>query len=179
MKTSKETKIKNYEKQLHDLVGKSIVAVDYYELVYEEPLWDEDEYHSLDYGLEIITSDENRYYFIWGKEFEQFDVKFKKGDILKEFVSEISFNKYNVTNNVNWKVLIEKEIKDVKTIWSYSTYKGRKEKYYYPQEIILTFENEKEVIISALEIIDRDPLFMKDHISVFFDKKVFERLTEV
>ena len=39
--SSQETRIKDYEKRLHDLLGESIVEVNYYELKYDEPLWDE------------------------------------------------------------------------------------------------------------------------------------------
>ena len=75
--SSQETRIKDYEKKLHHLLGESIVEVNYYELKYDEPLWDEGVYHCLDFGLEFTTENREQYYFIWGKEFTQFHVKFE------------------------------------------------------------------------------------------------------
>ncbi|WP_298508742.1 hypothetical protein [uncultured Kordia sp.] len=176
MKIVQEIQIKSYEEKLHDLLGKSIMQVNYYELKYDEPLWDEKTHHSLDFGIEIVTNENKQYYFIWGQEFTQFDVKFEKGDILKEFASIDSFNKYDVANTSYWKLLKGKAIKSIHVSWSYWSFLERKEKHYYPQDVIIVFEDNKKVIISALEMVDGKAVNMKDHISVFFDEELFRKI---
>ncbi|MCH2192939.1 hypothetical protein [Kordia sp.] len=176
MISSQETRIKDYEKKLHHLLGESIVEVNYYELKYDEPLWDEGVYHCLDFGLEFTTENREQYYFIWGKEFTQFDVKFERGSIVKEFLSIEVFCKYNVTNTFYWRSLAGIAIENIRVNWSYWSFVGKEGRCAYPQDVIITFERNSEVIISAMEIVDEKAVEMKDHITIFFDKSLFQKM---
>ncbi|GAA4239630.1 hypothetical protein GCM10022291_34750 [Postechiella marina] len=175
MKKTLEIEIDNYENPIKELIGQSILDVNYYEIDYGEALWNEIEYHSLDYGIEITLSDNNSYYFIWGNEFTQYDVKFRKGDIITEFRSENSAKKYSATQNQKWTELIGKKICGIKSFWSYWSLINEKKRNYYPQDIRIEFENGKEIWISAFEIRDGTNFGMQDHITIFFDKQTAEK----
>lgn len=175
MKKPLEIEIINYEKPIKELIGKTIIDVNYYEIDYGEPLWNETEFHSLDYGIEIIMSDKNTYYFIWGNEFTQYDVKFSKGNILTEFSAENGAKKYNAKENLNWAELIGKKISGIKSFWSYWNLVNDEKRNYYPQDVRIEFENGKEIWISALEIRENRIIGMQDHLTIIFDKKTAEK----
>ncbi|WNW02744.1 hypothetical protein RRF68_04865 [Tenacibaculum sp. HL-MS23] len=175
MKKPLEIEIINYEKPIKELIGKTIFDVNYYEIDYGEPLWNETEFHSLDYGIEIITSDKNAYYFIWGNEFTQYDVKFRKGNISTEFSNENGAKKHNVKDNQNWSELCGKKIIGIESFWSYWSLINDKKRKYYPQDVRIEFENGKEIWISAFEFRDNTMMQMQDHITIFFDKETAEK----
>jgi len=175
LKATLEIEIKNYEKPIKELIGKSISDVNYYEIDYGEPLWNETEFHSLDYGIEVIMSDKTTYYFIWGNEFTQYDVKFRKGNILTEFSAENGAKKYNSKDNQHWMELIGKKINGIESYWSYWSLVNDKKRNYYPQDVRIEFENGKEIWISALEIMDNKPMAMKDHLTIIFDRETAEK----
>jgi len=172
LKKTLEVEINKYEKPIKEIIGKSISKVNYFELDYGEPAWDENDFHSLDYGIEIMTSDKSTFYFIWDRKYAQFDIKFQKGSILSEFGSENNSKKYNVTNNEKWTELIDTKIIKIESSWSYFNHSNDKKRNYFPQDVRIDFENGKEIWISALEIIDNKELGMKDHLTIVFDKKI-------
>ncbi len=169
--TNLEIEIHNYEKPIKELIGKSIAEVNYYEIDYGEPFWDEVEFHSLDYGIELTMLDNYSCYFIWGNEFTQYDVKFRYGKISTEFSDENIAKKYCAKNNQNWKDLIGKKICGIEIYWSYWCLENDNNRNFYPQDVKIKFENGKEIFISALEIIENRIRTMQDHITIIFDKK--------
>ena len=175
LKKTLEIEIINYEKPIKELIGKTISDVNYYEIDYGEPLWNETEFHSLDYGFEIITSDKKTYYFIWGNEFTQYDVKFRKGNILTEFSNENSAIKYNVKDNQDWSELCGKKIIGIESFWSHWSLVNDKKRKHYPQDIRIEFKNGKEIWISAFEFRDNEMMQMQDHITIFFNKETAEK----
>jgi hypothetical protein len=175
LKKTLEIEINNYEKPIKELIGKTISDVNYYEIDYGEPLWDESEYHSLDFGIELITDDREKYYFVWGSEYTQYNVKFKKGEILDVFSPENNAKKYNAKENQNWTELIGKKICGIESFWSYWSLINEKKRNYYPQDVRIEFENGKEIWISAFEIRDETNFGMQDHITIFFDKQTAEK----
>jgi hypothetical protein len=175
LKKALEIEIINYEKSFKELIGKAISHINYYEIDYGKPMWNETKFHSVDYGFEITMLDKTSYYFIWSNKFTQYDVKFKKGNILIEFGTKNSAKKYNVSDNINWTDLIGTKIKEVKSCWSYWYTMGEEEKTYYPQDVHIQFENGKEIWISALEIIDNSPIPMQDNLLIVFDKGIAEK----
>ena len=175
MKKKLEIEINDYEKSIKELIGKSISDVNYYEIDYGEPLWNENEYHSLDYGFEIIMSDKSTYYFIWGSEYTQYDVKFRKGNILTEFSPENGAKKYNTKDNEKWSKLIGIKIIGIESCWTYWSLINENKQNYYPQDVRVEFENGKEMWISALEIRDGRIIEMQDHLTVVFDKKIADK----
>ena len=175
MRKSPEIEINDYEKPINELVGKSIIDVNYYEIDYGKPMWNESEFHTLDFGLEIIMSDKTCYYFIWDSKFTQFDIKFGKGSISKELNSEHYPKKQSVKNEQKWVDLIGQEISGTKSFWSYWTLNNDDKKNHYPQDIKLKFDNGKEIWISALEIKNDSPIGMTDNITVIFDKEAADK----
>ncbi|GAA3787924.1 hypothetical protein GCM10022271_20720 [Corallibacter vietnamensis] len=175
MKKPLEIEINDYEKPIKELIGKTISDVNYYGIDYGKPLWNETEFHSLDYGIEIISSDKNSYYFVWGNEFTQYDVKFRKGNILTEFSAENGVKKHNVKENQNWTELIGKKINGIESFWSFWNLINDKKRNYYPQGVRIEFENGKEIWISALEIKENGAIGMQDHLTIIFDKQTAEK----
>ena len=177
MKKTLEIQIKDYEKPIKELIGKTVSEIYYYELEYEngQTYWDEKEYHTLDFGLEMIMSDLEKFYFIWDSELAQFNVKFKKGDITTEFSENSTHKKHNVSNNELWSELMKSKIIGISSHWSHWQYLSQKEPNYYPQNIKLDFENDKSVWISATEIENDNPKEMADNITIIFDKRVAKK----
>ena len=175
MKKTLEIQINNYEKPIKKLIGKSISDVNYYEIDYGEPLWNEIKYHSLDYGFEIIMSDKTVYSFVWGNEFTQYDLKFQEGNILKVFSEKNNAKKYNPKNNKYWNELIGQKISGIESYWSYGSLIDDNKKNYYSQDLRIEFENGKEIWISAFEISDNSSFAMQDHITIFFDKEIAKK----
>ncbi len=170
-----QKEIENYENPIKELIGKSISNVNYFEIDYGKPLWNETEYHSLDYGIELVTTDEQAYYFVWGSEFTQYDVKFRKGNILTEFSTENGAKKYNANSNQKWTELIGIKISGIESYWSYWSLINEDKRNYYPQDVRIEFENRKEIWISALEITDGKAMGMKDHLTIVFNQKVADK----
>lgn len=133
------------------------------------------DHHSLDYGFEILTNQNRYYYFIWGSEFTQYDVKFTEGRIANEFKDQKNIKEHlNITHS-NWQPIKDKKITDVKVIWSHWSTSNQPNKNQYPQTIKLTFENQKNIWISVLEIWDNQIMGMKDHITILFDSKAVQK----
>ncbi len=170
-----EIEINTYEKPIRELIGKSIANVNYYEIDYGEPTWNETEYHSLDYGIELVTSDKIKFYFVWGNEFTQYDVKFRKGNILTEFSAENGVKKCNVNSNQKWAELIGVKISGIESCWSYWSLINEDKRNYYPQDVRIEFENGKEMWISAIEIRDGNINGMADHLTIVFDRKTADK----
>ena len=176
MKTNLENQITNYEQPIKQLIGKSIVAINYYEIDYGEPCWNEATFHSLDFGLEIRTNDDETYYFIWGNEFTQYNLKFRKGNITTEFASNNTIKGYFKLNNPKWNKLINHSITGIESIWSYWTNSvSTSNRNYYPETIRLNFEHGKSIWISALEIQNNNINRMSDHLTVIFDIETLQK----
>jgi len=175
LKKTLEIKIDEYENPIKELIGKSITGVNYYEIDYGEPTWNETEYHSLDYGIELVTSDKLKFYFVWGNEYTQYNVKFRNGNILTEFSTENGAKKYNANSNQKWTELIGIRISRIESCWSYWSLINEDKRNYYPQDVRIEFENGKEMWISALEIRDGRIIGMQDHLIIVFDKKTADK----
>ena len=175
LKNTIEIEVNKYEKPIRELIGKSISDVNYYEIDYGEPMWNEIDYHSLDYGIELVTTDKSKFYFVWGNEYIQYDLKFRKGNILTEFSTENGAKKYNTTSNQKWTELIGTKISGIESCWSYWSLINEGKRNYYPQDVRIEFENGKEIWISALEIRDENINGMADNLTVVFDEKTAKK----
>ncbi|WP_338768170.1 hypothetical protein WAF17_07230 [Bernardetia sp. ABR2-2B] len=168
--------IEHYENPIKELIGKSIMSVNYYEIGYEidcnNPYWNKVDHHSLDYGLEIKTNDSQTYYFIWDKVFIQYDLKFVKGKIEQEFAKNSNIKKHLITNS-KWKELLGQKIISIESIWVNCSING--DKKHYPETIKLQFENNKSIWVSAVEISENITPYMADHVSVFFDEMTMRK----
>ncbi|CAM1357812.1 hypothetical protein [Tenacibaculum xiamenense] len=160
-----------YDNELSVLINKSICEVSYFEINYGEPNYDLGDHHSLDYGIQIEDHNGDTYYMVWDSQYYQFDLKFKRGHIINEFSSEPQIQKHIVSKSIYWINRINQKIKSIESYWSYVSH-GNFKKTYYPQDIEISFENELNVIISALEIrSDGTVNSMADHVSLFFDSE--------
>jgi hypothetical protein len=176
LKKPLKTTIQDYEKPIKELIGKTISKVNYYEIDYDgKPYWDEIEFHSLDYGVEMIMTDNSSYYFIWGNEVTQYDVKFRKGSILNEFGRDYNPNKYTVESHPKWKELTGIGITSIESFWTHWNFTNTNTLHFYPQDVKILFENGKEIWISALEIRENSIFGMQDHITIIFDQKTADK----
>jgi hypothetical protein len=160
----------DFENQFRDLIGKRIVQVRYYEIEYQdnENMWSYDErFDSLDFGLDLLTDDDSLFAISWGSEFYQYGISPDKNNLPKSN----GYRSINVTKTSRWSDFLNINIADVRIAWSWIHESGLfKKKIYYPQDLILSFESQRKVFISALQI-ENDNSFMgmTDNITVFFD----------
>lgn len=175
--TEKEQKY--YERIKSSFIGQTIKEVYYEELDYgtDSEFWEmSDEIHSVDMNVIFRLENDQLLQIKWDNEFYCYGVGFEN---LPEIIKREGFKTINVSNNSNWKKIIDKKISGIKVLWDISegvttTYSEgsiiKKEKRItkLPQTWELNVENEK-FWISALEIDDEKRTnFWADHLSVIF-----------
>lgn len=161
--------IEQYKIELNNtaqsLIGNRIEQVFYWEIDYGSVGFDKDDYHSLDFGISFITNNKTSYYIIWDSKCVQFDIKIVQGEIMDEFKDDSNIISYDVTNTIKWLSIINKEIIDINVKW-YSDINA-------PQDILISFENTEQVIISSSEVWeDKKAKGMSDNIVIFFNTQV-------
>ncbi len=161
----------NFENQFRDLIGKRIVRVRYYEIDYQDTVdwWSSDDrFDSLDFGLDLLTDDNSYFAISWGSEFYQYGISPDKNGL----PTSKGYQSIDVTKVSRWSDFLNTKIKDVKIAWSWVKESGLfKRKIHYPQDLILGFDDNREVFISAMQIYEDDSCMgMTDNITVFFDK---------
>ena len=172
-------KIEVYEQALQDIIGNQIQRIHYYEILYDRPLYDADDHHSLDYGLQFTLTNGQQIYFIWDSTYLSHHLKFEVGSIEQEFNTGSSIGVYEVSQHEEWLPFLHVPITAARSHWSYlTTFKGwfkKGERTYFPETIELTFEHQKSIFIAAIEIREKgDIMGAMDHVSVFFDREVIE-----
>ncbi len=170
----------SYSKKIQStFIGKKLVAVYYEEIGFPE----DDEYwehsndiHSVD--LNVIFRFENDEFaqIIWNHEFHNFGIGFEKLDKLDE---RDGIKTIEVTNNLNWKKLVKKEITEINVIWDGGTsteysenpkIKPKQVEFKVPESWEISF-GESKTWISAFEIMENESnRFWADHLSVFFSE---------
>lgn len=163
----------DFEQLVNSLIGKSIKHVTYYEINYEDnkEYWNNNqEFDSLDFGLDLNMNNGECYGIIWGSEFYQYGISLLEHTLKNELSL---YKNYDVSLKSNWKSFINKEIIDINIIWSWIKETDNSNELYYPQDLIITFNNNKKIYISALEIRDIDTvLYMMDNITVIFKEDI-------
>ncbi|MEM6299490.1 MAG: hypothetical protein AAF740_12450 [Bacteroidota bacterium] len=156
-------RIRIYEESLNQLIGKKTERVVYFEIDSDEAMYDQDDYHSLDYGLQIQTQTEEKFYFIWGSQYTQFDLKFGKGEIFKEFAKDAELGIYDVSQHEKWKPLIQAEIVTLQSYWDHYVQD-------FPQGVEITFSNGKQIYVSVISIFDDKKSYYNfaDEMTLFF-----------
>ena len=160
-----------FENQFLNLIGKRIIRVRYYEIEYPESehMWQCDSrYDSIDFGLDLLCDDDSLFAISWGSEFCKYGISLDQSFL----PTSKGYRSIDVSNISRWHDFINTKITDIKIIWSWAIESDSpKQKIYYPQDLILSFDNGRNVFISALQI-DTDDSFMgmTDNITVFFDK---------
>jgi hypothetical protein len=154
------------------LIGETIVSVSYFEIAYEnsKQMWCYDpDYDSLDYGLDLVMESGETKGIIWGSEFCQYGVSINSASLSTQLKG---VHKINVSNNSRWQNLIGEKILSSKVVWSWVKESGLfKPKVYYPQDLELTFSDNKKVYVSALDIQEKMPTPMSDNLVVFFNRE--------
>ena len=165
-----------FESKCAALIGERVVHVFYYELEYEgfEQLWSEhQDFDSLDHGLDLVMESGSSFGITWGDEFYQYGISLHPEPLNGNVVNGARVQ--NVSASSRWTDYIGKPIVAVELEWSWVvTSDSPDEKKYYPQDMKLTFEGKKEIILSALEMRDGKALHLMDNITVFFHKGVWE-----
>ena len=152
-----------YDLQLSELIDQKIKEVYYWEIDYDtdSPEYDCGDSHSLDFGVSFITETNEEFYIIWDKQYFQFDIKFSKGSFRSEMKEGTNPKIHDVSKHPLWVELINHPIKSAESIWDNQTKA--------PREIVTTFDNNKTVIFSCIEVRKDGTVFeFADHISVFF-----------
>ncbi len=158
---------REYEAMLDGLLGRRIEAVTYAELAYEggAAMWDQTSPHfdSLDFGLTWSLDDGSQFTFTWGWEFVNYGVSIRHGS--PEPLDAESARNWSVSDR--WAPWRSRVICEVESVWIPSELGERATSY--PQQIRVGFEGASTITISACELRGDDPpLFMMDHITVFF-----------
>lgn len=165
-----------FELKVRSLIGEIVEEVFYFEIEYEngEELWNSDEdFDSLDYGFDLVMASGITKGFIWGSEFYQYGVSLLSNSLDSELSAG---SKIEVSSRSRWRDLIGLKVENARIIWSWVKEDGLfKKKYYYPQDVILTFEGGKEVLISATEIRDGKAYGFSDNITIVFDNVVSKK----
>lgn len=160
-----------YEKNAKSLMGKSIVRIVYHEIDYEDGqfhFFDDSRFDTLDYGLEIRLDTGENISIIWGAEFYQYGISLNNSAMSAILSSSRSLD---VSKTSRCKYIINRMITSVDVFWSWCEESGKPEsRIYYPQDLLIGFEKEQQIIISALEIREGDwSIGMTDNITLFFD----------
>lgn len=181
-----EKKKKYYERIKSSFIGRKIKEVYYEELDYktDSEFWEmSDEIHSVDMNLIFRLDNKQLLQIKWDNEFYCYGIGFEN---LPEIIKREGIKTINVSNNSNWKRIINKTISGINVLWDISegitsTYSGniiiKKEKIIkkLPQTWELEFDNEK-IWISALEIDnEKRAHFWADHLSVIFTNREQEK----
>jgi len=145
----------DFEKFSRQLIGLSVFKVEYSEIVYEstdpQPNYQTQfkNLDSVDFSIFLHTDKDKLVEIYWDDQFFQFGIGIK---INKK--SDFSGNiKWDVSTTDLWKKFIGTTIFDIHITWGIVTIKeemsGKTENFVYPQDIKVTFSNDKNIIISA------------------------------
>jgi hypothetical protein len=151
----------DFEKFSRQLIGLTILKVEYSEIIYEPTnpkpyyLTQFPNLDSVDFSIFLHTDKDKLVEIYWDGNFFQFGIGIK---INKP--SDFSGNiKWDVSVNDLWKQFIGTTISDVHINWKTVTTREEKtdktESFVYPQDVKITFSNDKKVFISASGFLDQ------------------------
>lgn len=152
----------DFENLSRQLIGLRILKVEYAEIDYEptnpKPYYSTHftNIHSVDFSIFFHTDKDKLVEIYWDGKFFQFGIGIKINE-----PSDFSRNiVWDVSTNDLWKQIIGTEIIDIHTTWETVTTKeggsGKTESFTYPQDIKITFSNEKNIFISAAGFFKQD-----------------------
>jgi hypothetical protein len=156
-----------FEARAAALIGKAIVKV-----IYCEPDWGDELFHffddrrfdSLGFGLELTFSDGEQWAIKWDVEFWEYGVSLIKAPL------RIGDRMLDASTLPRWCSIIGKRIISSEIFWSWVGESHKPEtRLFYPQDLLLRFEDGKVIVISALEIEGDSFMGMMDNITVFDD----------
>lgn len=159
-----QNKKDNADKLLNDLIQLELERVEYFKI--NETEYDFDNFHSVDFGLNLIFTNGKSYLFEWGFENHQFDLCFSVGNLEDQLAKRVS--KLIVSSNKHWKTLIGSKI--IGALSSWSTYTSAM------HQVELQFEIGKSVYIQNVEVDPDGNKGSEDNICLFFDFKTVKDL---
>ncbi len=164
------------------MVGLKLAEVVYYEIEDNEPgyLYKSDVGHFLDFGLDLVAEDGSCFSILWDSTFFQFGIGIHPHSAAQQIRVDRS---WVVTKNSEWTPFTGKTIKSAEIFWSWmdvSEWTGGSEKrspktrIYYPQDLVLTFGNDRRVYISASQWWEESQqvLGLSDNILVVFRDRI-------
>jgi hypothetical protein len=166
-------KKRDFENLFRDLIGKKILRVRYYEIEYQDTdnMWQYDtRFDSLDFGFDLLCENDFLFPISWGSEFYQYGISPDQANL----PTSNGYRSIDVSKTSRWIDFLKVKIADVRIVWSWVEESGWvQRKVYYPQDLILRFDNNRDIFISALQIETDDSFVgMTDNITVFFDRDI-------
>jgi hypothetical protein len=165
----------DFEKLSRQLIGLTILKVEYSELIYEptnpKPFYQTQfpNLDSVDFSIFLHADNDKLIEFYWDGKFFQYGIGIKINEP-SDFSDTI---KWDVSNNELWKQFIGTTISDMHITWeSVRTIEektGKAERFFYPQDIKVTFSNDKNIFISAAGFLnqgDKEVFGMLDNLTV-------------
>ena len=165
----------DFEKFSRQLIGLTVLNVEYSEIVYEptnpKPYYPTKfaNLDSVDFSIFFQTDEEKLIEIYWDDKFFQFGIGIKINE-LSNFSGNI---KWNVSDNDLWKKIIGTTISDIFITWETVTTTeektGKTDSFVYPQDIKITFSNDKKIFISAAGFLnqsDKEVYGMLDNLTV-------------
>lgn len=151
----------NFEKLSQQLVGLTIINVEYSEIIYDssnpKPCFSTQftNLDSVDFSIFFHTNEDKLIEIYWDDKFFQFGIGIKVNS-----PSDFSGNiKWNVSEYDLWKKFIGKVITGIDITWESVTVETNTEKadkFVYPQDLKITFSNDENLFISASEFKNQD-----------------------
>ena len=149
-----------FEDKFRLLVGQAIIKVEYLEIDYQpenpKPFYPTkfDNLHSVDFSILLHTDNDKTIEIYWDGQFFQYGIGLKINE-----KSDFTGHKiWNVTDNKLWTSFLGIKIVETKLTWKTFTtteqYSRKTESWTYPQDITLTFSNDKKIFISASGFLD-------------------------
>jgi len=176
--------INYYERIVSNLIGQKIVEIYYEEINYDSIIefWEySSEIHSIDMNVIFVLDNGKIIQIKWDNEFYCYGIGFEvleKIELRNDIIKTI-----NVTNQVNWKNILNKKIIEVSVFWETvsfidsnlsdeilnNTLLNR-----LPQSWEVEVEDEK-LWVSTLEIKEEGDYYCADHLTIFFSEKSYQK----
>ncbi|GAA4441441.1 hypothetical protein [Bremerella cremea] len=166
-----------YEANLNRLIGFVIERVTYFELDYQDGQSHfrdrADTGHFLDYGVELVDRSGRSVCVTWDATFFQYGLGVSIDVPGEKVLAGVA---YDVTADPQWLPFIGSRVSSVASYWSWvgESMEADAKRTYYPQDIRLTFENQRSIYLSAAQFLgDSDKLYgMADNVLILFDEAV-------
>src|SRR5690606_33161349 len=174
-----------YENYCRQLVGLTIISIEYSEVAYSETnpkRWYKTKFENLDsvdISITFKTLDNQSVEIYWDGRFYQYGIGIK----LNEKSDFSGFQKWDVSDDDLWKKFIGTKIIDIKLTWEtviVTEEKSRKtETFIYPQDIKLSFSNNENIFVSAAGFLneeDEEVYGLLDNLTVTDNEELARRV---
>ena len=175
----------DFEKLSRQLIGLTVLKVEYSEIAYDQtnpkPFYPTkfENLDTVDFSIFLYCNNDKLVEIYWDGQFFQYGIGIKINEP-SNFSGDI---KWNVSGNDLWKKFIGTYITDIYIAWE--TVMTREEKtikteiFVYPQDIKITFSNDKNIFISAAGFLNQDDIEvygMLDNLTVTDNQKLARKV---